>query len=128
MPCVFDDGDLHTEANSEIWNFVFTRVFARRYHALDTARSKASGDNNAVHVFECLGNILVRYRLAVNPFEVYADEVCSARVFDCFHERNVRVAQGNVFTHDCDFHLVGSDLHCGDFFLPFREVTFIIET
>lgn len=127
VACVFDDGDLHTEANSEIGDFVFARVLASANHTLDASRAEAARDYDSVRVFEFFCDVFVRESFAVNPFEVYARLVRAACVLDCFDERNVRVAQGNVFTHDCDFRLDGRDFEVGDFFFPLGEVAFVFE-
>ena len=49
---VFDDRRLHTEANAEVGNIVFTGVFCRKDFALYAAVSEAAGDEYSVHVAE----------------------------------------------------------------------------
>lgn len=118
---------MHTEANSEIGDFVFARVLASANHTLDASRAEAARDYDSVRVFEFFGNVFVRERFAVNPFEVYARLVRAASMLDCFDERNVRVAQGNVFTHDCYFRFDGRYFEVGDFFFPLGEVALVFE-
>lgn len=47
---VFDDGDLHAEADSQIRYFVRARVFAGCNHALNASCAEAAGDDDSVNV------------------------------------------------------------------------------
>ena len=48
MTGVFDHGDLHSKADSEIGNVVFPRILRRQNHALNAAITEATGDDDTV--------------------------------------------------------------------------------
>lgn len=83
---VFDDGDLHAEADSQIRYFVRARVFAGCNHALNASCAEAAGDDDSVNVFKFFFDVFVGDGFAVNPFEFDARFVCAARVLDCLDE------------------------------------------
>ena len=47
---VFDDRDLHAEADAEVGNLVFAGITGGLNFALDAAAAKATGDQNAVDI------------------------------------------------------------------------------
>lgn len=47
VSCKLDNGNLHSEADSEVGDIVLARVLCGGYHALDAAASEASGDDYA---------------------------------------------------------------------------------
>ena len=124
---VFDDGDLHAEADSQIRYFVRAGVFAGCNHALNASCAEAAGDDDSVNVFKFFFDVFVGYGFAVHPFEFDARFVCAARVLVCLDERDVRVAKGNVFAHDCDFCFDGFDFEVGNFLFPIGQVAFFVE-
>lgn len=124
---VFDDGDLHAEAYAEIGDFVFTSIFARANHSLDASCAEAARDDDSVHVFEFVGNVLVGDGFAVHPLEIDACFVRSACVLDCFDERNVGIAQRNVFAYYCDSRFYGFDFEICDFLFPLCQIALAVE-
>lgn len=42
----FDDGDLETEADTEVWDVLLTRPLGSGNHALGTSKTETTGDNN----------------------------------------------------------------------------------
>ena len=52
MSCKFNDGYLHTKAETKVWNVVFSCVFCCGDHTLDTAGTKSSRNNDTCHIAE----------------------------------------------------------------------------
>ena len=48
ISCIFDYGDLHSEADSKVWNLAFSCVFCSQDHALNSAVAKASRNEDTV--------------------------------------------------------------------------------
>ena len=46
VSCPFDDGNLETETNTQVWDFLFSGPFGRRDHSLGTSQSETTGNDD----------------------------------------------------------------------------------
>ena len=57
IPCIFDDSNLHTETNTEVWYLIFSGIFSGKYHTLNTTAAETARNKNAVKTGKHLFNI-----------------------------------------------------------------------
>lgn len=48
IPGILDDGNLHSQANSQVWNLVFPGPLGRRHHSLRSSGAEPSRDQDSV--------------------------------------------------------------------------------
>ena len=86
---------------------MLTGKLGREDFALQGALAKAAGDQDARGVAQNLGDILLVETLAVDQLDVHMAIVEDARMVQGLDNRQVRIGQLRVLTHDGDLHLVG---------------------
>ena len=59
MSCKFNDGYLHTKAETKVWNIVFTGILCSGDHTFNAAGTKSSRNNDACHIAKQLFGIVV---------------------------------------------------------------------
>jgi hypothetical protein len=79
----FDQRNLHTQANAEVRNIVFTRIACGSDLAFDTTVAEAARDQNRIQIFQNF-DATCFYILRVNQLDVYRDAVLQTTVFQRF--------------------------------------------
>ena len=70
MTGVFDDADLHAEANAEIRELMLSRILTGGDHPLDAPVAEAAGDEDAGAILENFRGILLREFIALHPLDL----------------------------------------------------------
>ena len=79
----FDQRNLHTQADAEVRNIVFTRVACSGDLAFNTAVAKAARDENRIQIFQNFH--ATRFNiLRINQLDVHGDAVLQTTVFQRF--------------------------------------------
>ena len=121
---VFNHGNLHTEADAKIRDILFSCIFCRQDHTLDSTTAKSSGDENTVKTSQYFIGVFCRNFFRIDP--VYADMgiVIISGVTKCLRYRKICIMQSHVRAHKTDIDIVRPCLdtlyHCR----PFRKVGF----
>ena len=95
---IFNDRDLHTEADSEIRYSVFACVFCRQYHTVDTSAAEAAGHDYTIKVCELFVDVCFIEHLGVDPMNTYMRVQRISCVAHCLGNRKVCVVKLNVFS------------------------------
>ena len=66
----FNDGNLHSETEPQIWNTLFPCVACGNDHSLNTTVSEATRYKNTVHISQKLVHIVNIYFLGINPLNI----------------------------------------------------------
>ena len=90
------DGDVHSEADAEIWDLLLAGDAAREDLPLPPARAEPARDEHAVGLFELGDGLLVRHVLRVDPAHVDAAAGVDARVLQRLVDGEVRVVELHV--------------------------------
>ena len=101
---VFDDGDLHAEADAEVRHIVLARILCREDHALDAAVTEPAGHEDAVAAGEHRRRVLRRDPFGVDPVDLDARAVLIARVAQRLRHGKVGVVQLDVLADQTDAH------------------------
>src|SRR5262249_58896902 len=101
----FDDGHLHSEANSEIRHLALARELYRPDFSLAAALAEAARDQNAVHVLEKRRRIFAFEHLGFDPIEIDADLVGDAAVGERLDQRLIGVLEAGIFADDGNRHI-----------------------
>ena len=102
---VFDDSELHAEADAEVGDAVFARVLHGADFAADAAVTEASRYDDTVHTFQ------QRHALPVQVFgidvaDVHRVAAADAGVVERFVERFVGVGEVHIFANHGNRHFV----------------------
>ena len=81
VSCIFNNRQLHAEAEAEERNLVLSCISNRCDHAFDTAVSESARYQNTVHIAQILCHVLLGYQLGIHPFQVYVCMACNSAVF-----------------------------------------------
>ena len=122
VPRKFDGGDLHSEAEAEIGNFVFTRVLHGLDFAFDAALAKTAGDQDAAQSLEDFCRAFLFNLFGIQAHDFHAAIVADAAVADGFIDGLVGVLQADVFADHADADAVLRRDDFADDFLPVRHV------
>ena len=101
---VFDHGDLHAEADAEIRDLRFARVFRRRDHPLNPAAAKPARNDNPVESGKRLRRVLARDRLGIDPSDRNIRTAGITRVLQRLDYGEVGIVQLHVFADQADLH------------------------
>ena len=104
VSCVFDNGNLHAETNSEIGDIVLSCILCGKNHTLNASAAESAGNDDSVKVFEriligFLGELLGIYPVYVN--------VCVERIAcmaHCFGNREICVMELNILADKTDMY------------------------
>ena len=105
IACVFNNGDLHTEADTEVRQSVLAGKPCRTNHTLNAASAEAAGNYDTVKPAEQLVRICVTQRLGIYPLDI---DLCSeriARMTQRLGNREICVVQRDVFADKSDSDL-----------------------
>ena len=122
VPRKFNYGNLHTKADSEIWNMVFTAVFCGFYHTLDSALAKAAGHNDSGTFGKLFCDIFGVHALAVNPVNLDVGAVGIARVAQRLRNGKVRIVKLNIFAHQTDVNSLIAVDYSVDHLFPLAHI------
>ena len=100
----FNDGDLKPQANAEVGDLVFPRIFRRADFTRNAARTEPAGHQNAVGFSENFRCVIVIQRFGIHPVDVDFCVVCEPAVFERFVDAQIRVVQFDIFTDKRDVH------------------------
>jgi hypothetical protein len=50
VSCPFDDGNLETKTDTQVWDFLFSSPFGSRDHTLGTSQSETTGNNDTPEI------------------------------------------------------------------------------
>ena len=71
MTGIFDNGNLHTEADTEIRHVVFSCIACGGNHSLDTASAETARHDDTVAFFQNLGRIFVSDLFGIDPTDIH---------------------------------------------------------
>ena len=94
---VLDHGNLHTQANTQIRNFVFTGVLYRADLAFHAAVTETARHQNGIHIGQNIGTFTLDV-FGVDVTHVHLGAVFDAGVIDGFDQGFVGVQQIHVLT------------------------------
>src|SRR6185369_4801105 len=106
------------EANAEIGEARFPRVFGGENFTLDTARAEAAGDEDAIEAAENLVDVFGFNFFRVNADGIDFHHVRDARVAQRFVNTFVSVLQINIFAHHADPNVLRRAVHSLDHLGP----------
>ena len=101
VPRVFDDGDLHPQANAEVGDAVFARVLHREDFAFNAAVAEAAGNDDAIDVGK-QACALLREVFRIDVADVHFVAAADARMVERFVERFVGIGQIHIFADHGD--------------------------
>ena len=123
ITCEFNHGDLHTQTDTQVRNFVFTGVLNRADLALHTTVTKTTRNQDGIDPGEHLDTFTLNV-FGVDVTDVHFGAVVNASMINRFDQRLIGIQQVHVLTDHRDRH----------FFLwvelgvchviPFRQVGF----
>ena len=118
VPCVLDNGYLHTKADAKEGYAVLTGIFHRGYHTVYTASAEAAGDYDAACSRKLLRDVFLRELFGIYPlyFDAGADAVpCVA---ECLGDRKIGIVKLGIFTDKGYVRSVLRGLDAADHFAP----------
>ena len=122
IACKLDNGNLHTETQSQIWNLVLAGVTGRIDFAFDTTRAKAARDNDTVGTLQQSACGFLRNILRVNPFDFKFSIIIDRCMFQGFHHTDIGVLQLDILTHQGNLCAMGQFLATQHHILPVMQV------
>jgi hypothetical protein len=122
VPRKFNRGDLHSEAEAEVGNFIFARVFRGLNFSFDAAFAESARHQNPAESFQHFFRAVLFNFLGVHLHDFHAAIVADAAVDDRLIDRFVGVLQADVFADDADAHAMLRRDELADDFLPVRHV------
>ena len=102
---VLRDGDVHAEADAEVWNPPLARDAAGENLSLPTARAEPAGDEHAVDLLQLGLRLFERHPLRVDPADVHGTAVVDAGVIERLVHRQVGVLELHVLADERDLYL-----------------------
>ena len=118
---IFDDRNLHSEADAEVRDRAFTGIAHRTDLAFNAALPETAGHENGIHIRQ-QGTGVVADILGITVANVYLGARLDPRVGQGFGQRLVSLGVVGVFADHGDIHLaieVGQPI---DHVPPFREI------
>ena len=122
VPRKFDGGDLHSETQAEIGNFLFPRVLHGFDFAFDATLAESARHEDAAQAFQYFFRAFFFNFLGIHPHNFHAAIVGDAAVADGFIHGFVGVLQADIFADDADADAVLRRNEFADDFLPVRHV------
>src|SRR5262252_2662608 len=122
----FDDGHLHSEADSEIRHLALARELDGPDFPFGAALAEPARDQNAVHVLEKRRRILAFEHLRFDPIEIDADFVGDAAVGERLDQRLIGVFEAGIFADDGNRYIA---FRVADALVdepPAREIGFVL--
>ena len=89
ISCIFDDADLHAEADAQIRYIVLSRISAGSNHSLDSAVAETARNQNSVYASQHFIDIFIGNLLRVDPQNFHISVICIAAVIQCFTHREI---------------------------------------
>ena len=123
VTCVFNQSDLHAQANAQVRHFVGTGIFYGFDFAFDTAHTKTTRYQNSIHGQQGISAFFFNL-LTVEISDVHIGFSVDACVFQGFRQRLVRLGQINVFADHTDFHGVFRIVDGVNNFFPLGQIGF----
>ncbi|SCH06300.1 Uncharacterised protein [uncultured Clostridium sp.] len=99
------NGHLHTQAQPQERNIIFTGIADGADLTLDTAIAEAARHQNTVHIGQILRRIGVVDQLGIHPFQIYHRVAGDTAVLQGLHHTDVSVMQLDIFSNDGNMNL-----------------------
>ena len=122
MPGIFNDGDLHAQADAEIRHVVLPGVLCCQDHALDTTVAEAAGHQNAGAISQHPANVFRRQALGVHPFDIHPGVAGRPRMEQGLDHAEIGVVEAGIFAHQGDLHGLVYAVDAADQRCPFRQI------
>ncbi len=97
ISCILNDGKLHTEAESEVWDVICAGILDRQKHTVDAAVPKAARDQNSVDACQQSRHIFPGNSFRIDPFDIDRCMIRDPAVLERFHDADVSVVQSGIF-------------------------------
>ena len=98
----FQDRHLESEAETQVGQVVLARVADGGDLAFGAARAETAGYDDAVHIAQFGGGVVVRDIRGLDPLDLDVTAQGDARVFQGVDNGGIAVAHGGVFAGDAD--------------------------
>ena len=118
---VFNQRNLHAQANAQIGNAVFAGKLRRLDFAFHAARTETAGHQHRIKFFQAACTVFFNV-FAVDIGNLHIGLRVNARVFQRFGERFVRLGQIDIFAHHRNSGNVFGILNRVDDFFPLSQV------
>ena len=79
----FNQRNLHTQADTEVWNIVFTRIACSGDLAFNTTVAEAARDEDSIQIFKNFDAACLHI-LRINQLDVHRDAILQTTVFQRF--------------------------------------------
>ena len=119
---IFDDRDLHPEADAEVRNIVLAGITAGKHLAFDPSSAESAGDDYAVRAVQPRRNILFGERFGVHPIDLDFRARLVAAVRERLGNGKVCVVELHVLAAERDFHVLLPRMNARKHRLPLRHV------
>ncbi|CCK08267.1 hypothetical protein BN128_2285 [Cronobacter sakazakii 696] len=123
IACIFNHRNLHTEADAEVRNVVFTGVARGGDFAFHAAITEAARDKDRIQTFQQFFAAGF-YVLRIDKLDVDGHAVLQATVFQRLDNRFIGVRQFNVFADHTDSDFARRIRFFINNLFPFRQVSF----
>ena len=119
----FDQRNLHTQADAQIRNFVFTRIACGSDLAFNTTVAEAARDQDSIQIFQNFD--AARFHiLRINQLDVDGYAIFQATVFQRFNHRFIGIWQFNVLADHTNRDFACRVRFFEDNLFPFGQVCF----
>ena len=119
---VFDDGNLHAEAEPQIRDLLFAGIPGREDHALNAAVAKAARHENAVHAAELFLNVFLGECFGIHPADGDVRPYDIARVAQRLDHGEIGVVQLRILADERNGHALCAAVDAAYHFLPLGEI------
>ena len=122
IPCKGNDCYLHTQTDPKIRHIMLPAVVCGDDLPFNTPIAKAAGYNDAGAVGKNLPYRLVGDRFGIDPLDVHVGTQRIACVAKCLRNRQIRVMQLDIFTHQTNGHAAGTVLDSVQHLVPLPQI------
>ena len=119
---IFDDRDLHPEADAEVRNIVLAGITAGKHLAFDPSSAESAGDDYAVRAVQSRRHILFGERFGVHPIDLDFRARLVAAVRERLGNGKVCVVELHVLAAERDFHVLLPRMNARKHRLPLRHI------
>ncbi len=122
----FQHGHLHAQANAQEGNAVLSGVFACKYFAIHSARTKTGGYQDAFHTGQFLFDVLFAQVFTLYGKYFYAGAVGRSGVDERLQNGFVGILQFHVFAHERYVHFLRGVVDPMDKVFPGIQIGFYL--
>ncbi len=102
VPRIFDDGGLHSQAQTQIWPIILAGILHCLELAFNAPVSEASGDENSVRLRQNAVDAGSVHAFGINPFDIHAGSQGIPGVAKGLRHGKVSVAELDIFPYQRD--------------------------